>query len=144
MRLKPRFSFIRTEALDSWEEGLYKATREFLHAGVLSSYHLMDVVDVIHKSGRELAITKDTVILHAQSYDHVNEPFIAYLYTRQSVHFFGKHIHHLFVFGAKSPQQHQTMLARISYFITALQEDDSLKDEAAMVKWFKKQATALE
>ncbi len=139
MDVKIRFSFSKVKKLYSWEQGLYKATQEFLQTGVMSSLYLKDVVDEIHKSGRYMVITKDTAILHAQSYATIKEPFICYLYSQQSVHFFGKHIHHIFVFGAKNPENHQWLLSTLSYFITALREDASLIGEEAMAKWFKQQ-----
>ncbi len=132
---KPQFSYQTISHLDNWEEGLYNATQEFLNNGVFSSFYLKEIVDVIHQHGPYMAITEDTVVLHAQKFDYVNTPFIAYLYAENSVHFFGKHIHHIFVFGADNEPNHLTLLSTISFFISELKDNHTLKSEDAMIKW---------
>jgi len=132
---KIRFSYVKENALESFEEGLYKATNTLLTEGVFESFYLKEIVDVIHKHGPYMAITEDTLVLHAQRYEYIKEPFIAYLYSEKSVQFFGKSIHHMFVFGAKDEKNHLNILSTLSHFITELKESNTLNSETRMKQW---------
>ncbi len=125
------------ERLDSWEEGLYKSVSPLLQVGVLTSMYLKEIVEQIHKSGPELALTKDTVFLHARPHEGVEIPFIAFLHTEEPVQYFGRPIHNYFVFGAKDDDTHRKILARISQFVSLMRDDSSLIDEARFIRWFK-------
>jgi len=131
-----RLRFVRTKRLNSWEEGLYKATAELLQLDVLKSSYLKEIIEQVHASGPYMAITRDTVFMHARPHEGVKQPFVAFLHTEEPVAYFGRQIRHYFVFGAKDDHTHQQLLSYVSRFVTAMKEDPALIEEEAFVKWF--------
>ncbi len=103
---------------------------------VLSSAYLKEIIEQVHASGPYMAITRDTVFMHARPHEGVKQPFVAFLYTEEPIGYFGRQIKHYFVFGAKDDSTHQKLLSHVSRFVTAMKEDPSLIDEEAFVKWF--------
>ncbi len=125
------------ERIDSWEEGLYKATAPLLQANVLTSMYLKEIVEEVHRSGETLALGKEVVYFHARPHEGVNENFIACVHTEEPVRYFNQPIRHLFVFGAKSDAEHREILSLTSRYVSAMREDSSLKEEARFIRWFK-------
>ncbi len=132
-----RLHFQEVDELETWEEGLYKATAELLQMGVLTSIYLKEIIEQIHQSGPYMAITKETLFLHARPHEGVKKPFIAFLRTERSVDYFGKGIKNCFVFGATDDKTHQKLLSLVSRFVTAMVENPSLIDGEAFLRWFR-------
>ncbi len=133
--MKPRIDASQTRALSSWEEGLYLASEKSLEAGAFSSLYLKDIVNAVHAYGETMAITKGTVCFHAQESCYVHAPFICYMYVQKPVHYFGKHIHHIFVMGALNNHDHRKMLALISAFTMARNSSPPLNASSKARTW---------
>lgn len=128
--------FKTVEQLLSWEEALYKATSQLIEKKVLSANYLKDIVEEVNRSGAYMAITHDTVLFHARPSDYIFKEFISYLKVDEGITYFDKTIHHVFVFGARTPDYHQILLRQISMFITETKSDPSLLELNTMTQWF--------
>ncbi len=128
MGKKIRFSFEKVPTLDTIEEGLYKATKELLLAGVFSSMYLKDITEELSQSGAYMLVSKDTVLLHARPSKNVKESFVAYLYTDKPVTYYQKPIQHIFVFGGVDASNHQALLSLVARYISSHEtyDEDSL------------------
>ncbi len=138
-----RLHFQKVDELETWEEGLYKATAELLQMGVLTSMYLKEIIEQIHRSGPYMAITKEPLFLHARPHEGVRKPFIAFLRSKRPIDYFGKDIKNCFVFGATNDKTHQNLLSLVSRYVSAMVENPSLIDGEAFLKWFRTEEAKL-
>lgn len=131
------FSYKLVDHVDNWEEALYLAAKDALNDKVINALYLKDVVDTVEKVKTLLVVNENTILLHAEPSEYVRKDCLGYLNVKKGVTFFDKTVHHFFLFGAQTPNDHLRLLKWITRFTMEASTDESLYQNKRLKAYFK-------
>lgn len=130
------FSYKIVDQVENWEEALYLAAKDALHDKVINALYLKDVVDTVDQVKTLLVINEHTILLHAEPSEYVRKDMLTYLNVKKGVPFFDKTIHHFFLFGAQTPNDHLRLLKWITRFTMEARTDETLYQYKRLKSYF--------
>ncbi|MFP4286666.1 MAG: PTS sugar transporter subunit IIA [Candidatus Izemoplasmataceae bacterium] len=131
------FSYKLLDRVENWEEALYKTAKDALNDKVINALYLKDVVDTVNQAKTLLVINENTILFHAAPSEYVRKDCLAYLSIKEGVKFFDKTIHHVFLFGAQTPNEHIKLLKWITKFTLEALTSPSMYECKHLKAYFK-------